>query len=77
MSSYPVTCTHTISTTWNFDHLTLSVEGGAIRAPPEPLPDTHLVKLTLHSGAQHDDGYQHPQEEEAGEEEAAHRGVAG
>ena len=67
---------HTIST-WNVNHLTLPVEGGATRAPPKPLPDTHLEKLTLHSRAQHDDGHQHPQEEEAGEEEAAHRGVAG
>lgn len=70
------------TSTWNFNYFSLTVKGGAgrggaIRVPPNPLADTYLVKLTLHSGAQHDDGYQHPQEEKAGEEEAAHRGVPG
>lgn len=70
MSAHPLPPAH-------YQHLPLIMEARAIRAPPKPLRDTHLVKLTLHPGAQHDDGHQHAQEEKAGEEEAAHRGVAG
>lgn len=78
MSSRPATCTYHQYLELQPPYLACRGRGdpGASLAPT-PTPDTHLVKLTLHSGAQHDDGYQHPQEEEAGEEEAAHRGVAG